>query len=74
MDKIDKVINIFRNLKEEMATGSSSGTPGFSSKSPAEGPTAGFDPLMGKKTRKNGKIDFRRIRSLHKNWVKSLDK
>ena len=76
MEKIDRIINIVRNLKEEMAgmtTGSSGETAGFSSKSPAEGPTAGFDPLMGKK-KKDGTVDFRRIRSLHKHWVKSLDK
>lgn len=47
---IDKVISIIRNLREEgMVTGSSSGTPGFSEKSPAEGPTAGVTPVMGKK-------------------------
>ena len=35
-----------------MTTGSTAGKPGFSSKAPAEGPTAGFDPVMGKVRRK----------------------
>jgi len=55
MDKVDRVINTIRQLREEgvvtsgMTTGSSSGTPGFSEKSPAQGPTAGITPVMGKK-------------------------
>ena len=35
-----------------MTTGSNVNTAGFSSKAPAKGPTAGFDPLLGKKKRK----------------------
>ena len=31
-----------------MTTGSTPGKPGFSSAAPAKGPTAGFDPVMGK--------------------------
>ena len=31
-----------------MTTGSTAGKPGFSSKANAEGPTAGFTPVMGK--------------------------
>ena len=31
-----------------MTTQSSAGTPGFSNKADAEGPTAGYDPVMGK--------------------------
>ena len=31
-----------------MTTQSSAGKPGFSSKADAEGPTAGYDPVMGK--------------------------
>jgi hypothetical protein len=51
---IDKVISIIRYLREEgMVTGSSSGTPGFSEKSPAEGPTAGITPVLGKMRRRN---------------------
>ena len=35
-----------------MTTGSVPGKPGFSSKAPAKGPTAGFDPLLGKKKKR----------------------
>tara|TARA_E500000305_G_scaffold2970_1_gene2805 strand:- start:76 stop:249 length:174 start_codon:yes stop_codon:yes gene_type:complete len=31
-----------------MTTGSTAGKPGFSSKADADGPTAGFTPVMGK--------------------------
>ena len=70
--KIDRVIEVFRNyinLKEEgMVTGSSSGSPGFSGASDPKGPTAGFDPLLGKK-KKNGTVDFRRIPPSYRKWV-----
>ena len=48
--KIDWIISLIR--EEMMTTQSSAGKPGFSSKADAEGPTAGFDPLLGKKKRK----------------------
>ena len=35
-----------------MTTGSNVNTAGFSSKAPAKGPTAGFDPLLGKKKKR----------------------
>ena len=47
---LDKIIDIIR--EEMMTTGSATGIPGFSSKAPAKGPTAGFDPVMGKVSRK----------------------
>jgi hypothetical protein len=72
--KIDRVIEAFRNhisLKEEgIVTGSSSGSPGFSGSADPKGPTAGFDPLLGKK-KKNGTVDFRRVPSLYRKWVKN---
>ena len=43
---LDKIIDIIR--EEMMTTVSAAGKPGFSSTAPAEGPTAGFDPVMGK--------------------------
>ena len=39
-----------------MVTGSTAGSPGFSGKSPAEGPTSGFDPVMGLQKRKGAQI------------------
>ena len=44
--KLDRIINFLR--EEMMTTGSTAGKPGFSSKADAEGPTAGYDPVMGK--------------------------
>ena len=35
-----------------MTTGSNVNAAGFSSKAPAKGPTAGFDPLIGKKKKR----------------------
>ena len=48
--KLDRIINLIREAM--MTTGSSAGKPGFSSKADAEGPTAGFDPLLGKKKKR----------------------
>ena len=45
--RLDSIIDMIRGLKEEMTTGSTPGSAGFSNKAPAEGPTAGFDKLMG---------------------------
>ena len=47
---LDKIIDIIR--EEMMTTGSTAGKPGFSSKADSKGPTAGFDPVMGKVRRK----------------------
>ena len=49
-NKLDWIINFIR--EEMMTTGSTAGKPGFSSKADAEGPTAGFDPLLGKKKKR----------------------
>jgi hypothetical protein len=71
MNKIDKVIQYFRNLKEEAPT-MSSGDSGFSNSSDSSGPTAGFDPVMGFRRRGNGKIDGRSASKKYKKWLKSL--
>ena len=47
--KLDRILNFIR--EEMMTTGSTAGKPGFSSKADADGPTAGFDQLLGKKKR-----------------------
>ena len=44
--KLKRIIDIVR--EEMMTTGSTPGKPGFSSAAPAKGPTAGFDPVMGR--------------------------
>ena len=50
--RLDTIIDMIRGLKEEMTTGSTPGTAGFSSNAPAKGPTAGYDKLIGKKKKK----------------------
>lgn len=47
--KLDWIIEIIR---EQMVTGSTAGSPGFSGLSNPKGPTAGFDPVMGLARRK----------------------
>ena len=61
--KLNKIIDIVR--EEMMTTGSTPGKPGFSSKAPAKGPTAGFTPVMIKMMqRKRPEIIGRWSRSL----------
>ena len=43
---LNRIISLIR--EEMMTTQSSAGKPGFSNKADAEGPTAGYDPVMGK--------------------------
>ena len=47
---LEKILNLIREAM--MTTGSTAGKPGFSSKANAEGPTAGFTPVMGKMQRR----------------------
>ena len=63
---LTKIINFIR--EEMMSTGSTAGKPGFSGKADAEGPTAGFDPVMGKKKK------YIYMRGVRKNWKKSNGK
>ena len=63
---LDKIIDIIR--EEMMTTGSTAGKPGFSSKAPAKGPTAGFDPVMGKVRRKKKIIGLGKVS--RKRWMK----
>ena len=47
---LERIISLIR--EEMMTTGSNVNAAGFSSKAPAKGPTAGFDPLVGKKKKR----------------------
>ena len=47
--KLDWIIEIIR---EQMVTGSTTASPGFSGSANPKGPTAGFDPVMGLTRRK----------------------
>ena len=59
---LTKIINFIR---EEMMA---AGTGGFSGSSDPKGPTAGFDPVMGKKKK------YIYMRGVRKNWKKSNGK
>ena len=48
--KLDWIVQLIR--EQMMTTGSNVNIAGFSSKAPAKGPTAGFDPLLGKKKKR----------------------
>ena len=50
-----------------MTTGSVPGKPGFSNKSNAKGPTAGFDPVIGK-VEKRKKPRYIWTKGIRKNW------
>ena len=65
MDKTDRIIQLIREM---IAVGAG----GFTGSSAAEGPTAGYDPLM--KFQRRGKTDYRKVPKTYKQWVKSLDK
>ena len=56
MEKIDRIIQAFRNLKEEggMVANAPGQSGGFSGSANPKGPVAGFDPVMGKTRRKKG--------------------
>ena len=63
--KLNRIINFLR--EEMMTTGSTAGKPGFSSKADAEGPTAGYDPLLGNKKKKRKPTPLGRYRT-RVNW------
>ena len=52
-----------------MTTQSTAGKPGFSSKADAEGPTAGYDPLLGKVQRRKKKF-IKLPPGSRKRWMK----
>ena len=64
---LTKIIDFIR--EEMMSTGSTAGKPGFSGKADAEGPTAGFDPMLGGKKKK-----YIYLRGVRKNWKKGNGK
>lgn len=79
MNKIDKIIEYFKNIHEEgsptMNTSTPNGSAGFSANADASGPNAGnthpFFKFM--RRRKNEKIDYRSVPNNYKRWVKNLE-
>ena len=65
--KLNRIINIIR--EEMMTTGSTTGKPGFSSAAPAKGPTAGFDPVMGKMLKRKKKKYISMGKGSRKRWM-----
>ena len=66
---LDKIIDIIR--EEMMTTGSTAGKPGFSSKAPAKGPTAGFDPVIGSQRRKKPRYIW--TKGIRKRWKQNSE-
>ena len=64
---LDRIIDIVR--EEMMTTGSTPGKPGFSSAAPAKGPTAGFDPVMGKMMKRKKKKYITMGKGSRKRWM-----
>ena len=63
-----KILNkILGYIREEMMT-SGSNPQGFSSAAKADGPTAGFDPVMGKVKKRKPVMIF--LKGARKNWKK----
>mgnify|MGYP001294007721 CR=1 FL=1 len=57
-DRLDKICQMVRSLKEEAGPTMSVGANGYTGKADATGPAAGYDPVMGlidrrKKRQKN---------------------
>tara|TARA_R100000234_G_scaffold6104_1_gene4206 strand:- start:251 stop:502 length:252 start_codon:yes stop_codon:yes gene_type:complete len=57
-DRLDKICQMVRSLKEEAGPTMSVGANGYTGKADATGPVAGYDPVMGlidrrKKRQKN---------------------
>ena len=53
--------------EQMMTTGSVPGKPGFSSKADAKGPTAGYDPVIGK-VEKRKRPRYIWLKGVRKNW------
>lgn len=52
-NKLDRIIEIIR---EQMVTGSTASSAGFSGSADPKGPTAGFDPVIGFRRRSGPQI------------------
>jgi len=68
MDKIDRIIQAVRFIKEEggMVANASGSGGGFGGSSDPKGPTAGFDPVMGKVKKRYASLGI----GSRKRWMK----
>lgn len=77
MNKLDRLIEIIRELKEEMSsggmtTGSSGNTAGFSGAANSAGPTAGYDPIMTPMQRRRKIIGAGKYPGARTRWKNGL--
>ena len=63
--RLSKIINIIRNLNEEMVV---AGNAGFSASADPKGPTAGFDPVMKGKIRRRTILGKGKYPGARKRW------
>lgn len=73
MKKIDRIIEI---LRENMVANAPSTGGAFGADSPASGPTAGTDAMVGITTSYSGikkNVDYRKVPKKYKVWVRNLD-
>ena len=54
-DRLDKICQMVRSLKEEAGPTMSGGDGGYTGKADATGPVAGYDAVLGKVDRRNKK-------------------
>ena len=52
-DRLDKICQMVRSLKEEAGPTMSVGANGYTGAADATGPAAGYDPVLGKIDRRN---------------------
>ena len=54
-DRLERICEMVRSLKEEGGPTMSVGAGGYTSSADAKGPVAGYDPVLGKIDRRNKK-------------------
>jgi len=74
MEKIDRIIEYFRSINEEVvgsAPTNSVGPQGITSQGE---PIAGFEPVMGfRRRKKKNEVDYRSVPKEYRKWVKEIN-
>jgi len=66
MKKIDRIIQVIKEMMVGNAAGSQGG---FGASADSSGPVAGYDKFVGT----TGRVDYRRVPKTYKKWVKYLE-
>jgi len=75
MGKIDKIIEYFRSINEEVSSGAPTNSVGPTGITSKGNPIAGFEPVMGFRRRKKTKdLDYRSVPKNYRKWVKDITK